>query len=316
MKTTKDETRALKNKHRLELVMQEAGEIFDGNSTTGELWLSASTPGLTVDTRRQIYEIKFPGKDESGDVIAWLKCRYSWTFSMAVKFLQKRPADPKRQDLPTAARAAKKSRAARNIEDETKPIDHLQEEALQIGGDRIREYFSWSHWDLVLYNLREEIRIDPTFAPQITQCQRCDKRFDWLSALEKNLMQIPVQHGYKLQHVGPIPIVAYSIKRYIETSDLELPGIVEALGTAFVEDENGVVCVECAVKEIKFQVALSLCERSARAREQAEEKEQRKEIRDAWQDAELQREREQTRMIDEWEAARDSAAGEERTELL
>src|SRR5689334_18308685 len=120
MKTNKDDIRALKTKHRLELVMQEAGEIFEANPANAEQWVSRSTPGLTVDILRQIYEIKFPGKDESGDVIAWLKRRYSWTFGMAVKFLQKRPADPKRQEVSPAAKP-KKSKPVQSVEAQTKP---------------------------------------------------------------------------------------------------------------------------------------------------------------------------------------------------
>ena len=322
MKTNKEDIRALKSKHRLELVMQETGEVLEVSPANAEQWLSKSTPGLIVDIRRQIYEIKFPGKDESGDVIAWLERRYSWTFGMAVKFLQKRQGDPKGQALQFAVKP-KKSKVTASIEDETKPVDHLQEKALQLAGERIREYFSWSYWDLVIFRVREEIRIEPSHVPEITHCQRCDERLDWISASESNFVQVSVAHGHKLQRSGSIPVIAYSIRRPLKISDLGSSGkefedafnqLAVELGALFVED--GVVCVKCAWKEFDFRNALSLCERSARAREQTEEEEQRNQARDAWQETERQTEREQTQMISEWEAARDSAAGGERTELL
>jgi hypothetical protein len=97
MKTTnKDDIRLLKSKHRLELVMQEAGEIFEVDAANPDQWKSKNTFGLTVDTRRQMYEIKRPGMDtEAGDVLAWLQRRYTWNFPMAKKFLQRRAPDPR-----------------------------------------------------------------------------------------------------------------------------------------------------------------------------------------------------------------------------
>jgi hypothetical protein len=309
MKANKDDIRALKNKHRLELVMRETGEVLEASTDNSEHWLSKTTPGLIVDVRRQIYEIKLPGKDEWGDVITWLKRRYSWTFGMAVKFLQKRPADPKRQDRPQSKRS-KKSKAVPSIEDEIRAADRFQEKALEIGGEKIRRYFSWSEWDFVLYRVREEIRIEPTIAPQIAECQRCNKKFDWLGELERGMEQVSVQHGYKLQHVGPLPIIAYSIKRPLKTSDLGLLGhdeikdavndIVEALGNAFVEDDDGIVCVECALMEIRFQLALSLCERSAGVREQALEQRRMEQARETWAEFERQRDLEEKELIGEW----------------
>jgi len=63
MKTNKDDIRLLKSKHRLELVMQETGESFEVDSAKSDLWHSTLTHGLTVDIRRQRYEIKKPGAD-------------------------------------------------------------------------------------------------------------------------------------------------------------------------------------------------------------------------------------------------------------
>ncbi len=318
---TKDDIRTLKNKHRLELVMQETGEVFEINSDNPDHWRSTITPGLSVDIRRQLYEIKQPGKDESGDVIAWLKRRYSWAFGMVINFLQKRPPDPKRQDVPDTKKT-KKLRTASSIEDESKPLDHWQEKALQIGGEKIRKYLSWSFWDLILYT--DETRIEPVFAPEVTACPRCEESFDWLNESKKSFIQIPVQHGYKLQHGGPIPVIAYSIKRRLKIVDLGLKGneqlenafnqLSDELGALFAEEEDSIVCEKCAWHEYDFQIALSLCKRSARIREQAKDEEQKKQARDAWQEQECQRKRDESHVITEWSAARDSGAGEGHTE--
>jgi hypothetical protein len=309
MKMTKDDIRELKNKHRLELVMQESGEVFEPSSADPDHWLSTITPGLSVDIRRQIYEIKQPGKDESGDVIAWLKRRYSWNFGMVIKFLQKRSADPKRQNIPPSKKT-KKPKKANSLEGKSKPIDQWQQRALEIGGERIRKYFSWSHWDLILYT--DETRIEPAYAPDITACQRCERKLDWLKASENSLAQIPVAHGYQLQRVGPIPIIVYSIKRRLKISDLGLSGneqledafdqLTDELGALFAEEEDGIVCEKCAWDEYDLQIALSLCRRSARIREQAEEEEQRKRAMEDWLESERQKAREQEELISAWES--------------
>ena len=278
MKTNKEDIRALKNKHRLEMVMQEAGEKFEVDSNDKNILRSTSTPGLTIDLYRQSYEIKQPGRAEEGDVLTWLQRRYSWSFSMAVNFLQSRPADPKRQDPPQAAKT-KKSKSLPIVEDETKPLDKWQEKALKVGGERVRQYLTWSYWDLVLYT--DEIRIDPTHAPDVATCPRCDQRIDWDEGEEKSLVKIHTLNGYQLKHVGPIPVVAYSIKHRLKISDLGLKSsgefekalndLVDELGAVFVEEDDGVICSECAWREYNFQRALSLCKRSARKREQADD---------------------------------------------
>jgi hypothetical protein len=143
---------SLKAKHRLELVMQEAGERFEIDPADPDQWHSLTTGGLSVDIRRQRYKIEMPGMDpKSGDVIAWLKHRYAWSFSMAISFLQSRAPDP--GPAPHPARVETKSQIIRAEENETKPLDHWQERALQIGGERMRSYFSYSWYDLVMNTL-------------------------------------------------------------------------------------------------------------------------------------------------------------------
>ena len=274
MKMTKDEIRALKSKHRLELVMHETGEVFEIDSKHPDQWNGKSTPGLVVDISRQIFDIKLPKKNESGDVIAWLRIRYSWTFDQAIRFLRNRPADPKREDLP---RTAKKNKNISRPVMEVKPLDRWQEKALQIGGERMRQYFAWSSWDFVLSI--QETRIDPVIAPQIAHCQRCNKDLDWLDLLDQNLAMVPHLFGYQLEHTGPIPTIAYSIKRLLKVDISRLKQVeiqdafsemMDALNDGvFTEENDGIVCVECAFKEMKLHIALSLCERSARSREQA-----------------------------------------------
>lgn len=297
---TKVDIRALKSKHRLELVMQEAGERFGVDKSNPDQWYSKSTPGLTVDIHRQIYEIYKPGMEtESGDLFKWLQRRYSWTFGMAIKFLQNRTPDPKQKVQPI--KAERKTLPARKDEDKNKPLDKWQEEALRIS-ERIRPYFSWSWIDLVVHV--PETRIEPTHTPEITHCGRCEKKIKW--NFEKTLSRVDAQGTacWKSEYNGPIPVTAYSIKRRMRVSSYGLEGskelkavfeeakVSEALqkkivcaignsldslitetGALFVEEEDGVVCEKCAWDEFSFQRALVLCRVSARRREENEAEE-------------------------------------------
>lgn len=260
-KMTKTQIYELKKKHRLEIVMQEAGEAFEADPKNSDLWRSTITPGLVVDLRRQSWEINVPGMDKkSGDVIEWLKLRYSWSFGQIIKYLSRRPTDPKRKDPPRALKQEQ-------MLPEAEPVDDLQAHALELAGDRIRGYFSWSFWELVLY--LDEIRIEPVHAPDITHCGRCDKRLDWYGEAQKHLEMIPARFGYRLQYVGDLPVIAYSIKRRLKLSDVDLKGsealedLTYDLGSVFVEEEDGIVCRSCAWDEYKFQIALSLVKRAA-----------------------------------------------------
>lgn len=302
---TKIDIRALKAKHRLELVMQETGERFEDDLKNPDIWRSVSTAGLSVDIRRQLFQINKPGSDaESGDVIAWLQRRYSWAFTNAIKYLQQRTPDPKQKKRPTKAEPSPK---LAGFEDAPKPLDKWQEEALLIAGERIRPYFSWSWVNLVLHV--PETRIEPTHAPEITACPQCGENLNW--RFEKILCPANDQPlgTYRFEHADVIPVIAYSIKRRLQANALGLKarlaevfeeaGASEALqkmivkniesilddlmtdaGTLFVEEEDGVICRKCAWKELDFQRALVLCQKSAQQREEKEveeRKEQEKE---------------------------------------
>ncbi len=301
MKTNKDDIRALKSKHRLELVMQETGESFEVDAAKSDLWHGTITHGLTVDIRRQTYEIKKPGADtEAGDLLTWLQSRFNWSFAMAITYLKKRPADLKSETQP----AKKINPIIRKDEDEVKPLDTWQENALLIGGKRMRKYFSWSWLSLALY--MPETRIEPTHAPRETHCGQCGERINWHFEKTSKPVFISGNQCFERVHIGPIPPIAYSIKRRIDYSGLGLEGskelkevydeaklsdtmqkkitqaiasqfdeLLDVTGSLFVEEEDGVVCEKCAWDEYDFQIALGLCEKSARKREDAEEQRQR-----------------------------------------
>ena len=302
MKTNKDDIRLLKSKSRLELVMQETGERFEVDKANPDLWRSGVTPGLTVNIGRQMYEIKKPGMDtEAGDVLTWLQSRFNWSFAMAIMYLKKRPADPKSETQPS--KKINPIIREGEDEDEVKPLDAWQEKALLIGGERMRKYFSWSWLSLAMY--MPETRIEPTHAPNETRCGRCNERIDW--HIEKTLKPVFISGNqcFERVHEGPIPTRAYSIKRRIDCSSLGIEGskelkdlyaeanlsealqkritmsiansfdaLLEVTGALFVEEEDGIVCTKCAWREYDFQVAIALCERSARRRNDAEYEEQ------------------------------------------
>jgi len=311
MKTNyKNDTPDLKAKHRLELVMQEAGESFEVDAANPDLWHSTITPGLTVDILRQEFEMKRPGMDSKWeDVIAWLRRYHNWTFIQAKTFLQKRPADPKRSEAAQPARAD--SFQITVDEDEAKPLDRWQEEALEIAGERIRKYFSWSWSNLAMYT--DEIQIEPTHAPNVTICPRCEKRIDWrVKKTERMETDGWGNNVWRREHIGAIPVKAYSIKRRVMLSDSSL--LEDAQTQLHDEDvggdlyimvggEDDVICVECAWDEYDFQVVLKLVKTSAYWRDKAESEAQQKRDHEAWLEADAERVREQERQDREAENA-------------
>jgi hypothetical protein len=288
---TKIDIRELKAKHRIECVMQATGESFD---QSGRVWKSVSTPGLSVDTQAGAYQILSPGKNESGDVIQWLKARYGWTFKQAITFLQNRTPDPIQPADEVVTKTKAKPAPVVLAVDEERGLDRYQEKALEIAGERIRKYFAMDS-NGVIYELGD-LRIDPTIAPYEDECQRCKKSFDW------NFPKREIEHRegeylhWTREHVGAIPIIAYSIKKKVYLADETEGGAVYALfaedtfDALYIEDE--IVCERCAWQELDKQNALKLVLCSARKREIAE--------------------REATRQFFETEAARlecDSVAG-------
>jgi len=318
MKMNKEDIRTLKSKHHLELVMQDTGESFEVDAAKPDQWHSTITPGLTVDIRRQMYEIKKPGANtEAGDVLTWLQNRFNWSFAMAITYLKKRPSDPRRETQPVK----KINQIIRKDEDEIKPLDSWQEKALLIGGERIRKYFLWPWLSLAMY--MPETRIEPTHAPSETHCGRCDERINW--HFEKTEYRADEYNfpAWKRAHIGPIPVIAYSIKQRIDYSGMGLEGsnelkefydeaklsealqekitqaiaspfdnLLDVTGTLFVEEEDGVVCEKCAWREYDFQIALELCRKSVYSREKVEAEEQRQRDHESWIEKERERERE------------------------
>jgi len=267
MKTNKDDIRALKSKHRLELVMQEAGESFEVDAAKPDQWHSKKTPSLIVDIRRQVYEIKKPGTDiESGDVFTWLQRRYAWTFGMAIKFLQKRAPDPKQKTEPVKTQI--KSQIIRDDEDEAKPLDKWQERALQIGGEKMRKYFSKSWWDIATTMQYEDHRFMPIIALDVDECVSCGEEFNWREE----------------------SITAYLCDRY-DYPDTEIPE--DDSNIFFLSAVTGVICEKCMQKKKNFYRALDYCRRSAERREEAEDQERRKRDREIWIMGERERERDE-----------------------
>ncbi|HKI53422.1 MAG TPA: hypothetical protein VJ987_04810 [Anaerolineales bacterium] len=279
---TKDELRALKEKHRIELLMQEAGEAFEVDAKNSEIWRSTNTYGLTVDIRRQTYEINRPGMEqETGDVITWLKRRYSWTFGMVLKFLQKRKADPKRQVIPNNE---KRTKLRINPTDEWKTIGHiytdpktgnqsyaisyktdlmddLQKHAFEIAGDWILDYLSKSSGEISNKINHFPQRFEKIVDFEITECAICGTSFNWSAA----------------------GTFAYAAE---EAEYLEVVSDVEDLQGAYIEesiyiDSDFVICEKCLrSKYAPRYKALTLAYRSAVRRAEA------------WEDAERERERE------------------------
>lgn len=305
MKTNKDDIRLLKSKHRLELVMQEAGEIFEVDAEHSNQWRSKITPGLTVDIRLQLYEIKKPGIDaEKGDVLSWLQVRYSWSFAMALKFLQSRVPDPiQAQPAPTAKQKKKvvilpneyivktviysdpaTGRQDCGINYRYDLMDDWQKRAIQVlenvhlNPDWIINYFSKSSSD-VMYEMQKRprrfVRIEDI---DIDKCGRCGASFNWdlrdtyACAVQKEInIELDFDEEKKARDaIGEIVVNAAEYK----------PGGFY-LDSFWVtgEDDDDVFCPDCAFKARKRYEALRLCLRSARRREDAIAEERRQEDR-------------------------------------
>ena len=249
MKTTsRTDTRALKGKHRLERVMEESGEIFEVDPKRPDLWRSKTTPGLSVDLRRQAFELRKPGVDpQTGDVFTWLQVRYAWPFGAALRYLEHRQADPDTDNSPATEATA--GEPIRDQQVRTEGLDPLQQRAIEIGGERIEELCTWSLFELVT-NI-DVTRVVPVVAPGIEECARCENQFNWRA--EKSPERDPT--GNFRMRTPPIAIRAYLITRDEDDHEVE-------------EDE--VVCPRCAQEEIDFQVAIRLLKTSAGRREDEE----------------------------------------------
>lgn len=312
MKANKEDIRVLKSKHRLELVMQEAGEVFEVDAEHSDQWHSKTTPGLTVDIRRRLYEIKKPGMDsETGDVLAWLQRRYGWSFGMAVKFLQSCPPDPKSETQPAQVAKAKKKvmplsseyviktvlnkdpitgRQDYGIEYRYDLMDDLQRRALDAAGDWVIKYFTKSSREIFEKMNEYPHGFKQVVNFEIRKCAHCEKPFSWQAVAEIAYAQEVVKW------IG----VAVSIE------EGEVMGNLTADDGEEIDklpiDADFVICEECLRKiYAPHYMALDLCRRSARRREEVAEKERRRIERESEEQEERERERKEQRMIDEAE---------------
>lgn len=315
---TKEEKQELKNRHRLECVMQESGERFEADAKKPHLWNSATMPGLVVDTKRQT----FTHPITSGDVFTWLLWRNNWTFPQAIRYLQNRPPDPqrveaaqpaRREDRPAyVAREGYFESESPDLEIESsglyergvgsrdgktfyiyelKPVDRWQEKALEIAGDRIRKFFTWQWYSLAMM---DETRIEPVFVPGVTECARCEKRIDW------NVEKIEIRKTdgwgntyFQHEHIGAIPVIAYSVKHPLRPWDfgIENEETSEALSGLWLEEE--VICGNCAWREYDLLQALELVKKSAYRRMERETEEKQARDRARWLEEERERERQE-----------------------
>jgi hypothetical protein len=282
---------ALKANHRIELVLQEAGERFEIEPADPSLWRSLTTYGLTVNLNDQTYERKRPGMDtETGDVIAWLKRRYAWQFPMAIRFLQGRMPDPKQEMQPLKIAQTEK----KNIPGDWKIISHsctdpmtgltscawsynedrmdiFQRQAVSIMGDWILKYFSMSS-----HQLAQELEVVPHRFKQIIdfeieECSSCKKAFNWQAAEVV---------AYAQEQPQILEVVS-------DTQDTDI-----YIDQEIILDAGFVVCEKCMRhKYLPRYQALRLAGMSARKREKAEREERERQDHEVQVQEEHDRER-------------------------
>lgn len=301
----KTDTRTLKKKHRIELVMQEAGERFEADPKYPYILKSIVTPGLIVNTNVQAYELTRPGmKTESGDVIAWLRIRYSWTFATALKFLQNRPPDPIDAEV---AKVEKKRKTVvyqqsdyvtiTNIH--TDPItgaqsyavhyndalmDDLQKRALELWRDAYK-YFDKSSEELWGKLQNFPSRFKPVIDFEFEKCANCETPFNWQAGTV----------AYAEEKAEFITIYGESDEE-INGGHIHFAGQLAETDELFI-DQGFVICEKCmrGIYAPRYQ-ALLLCYRSARKRKEEREEERRQLEREIARELALEEEREQERL--------------------
>lgn len=311
MKTNKrkEDIRALKAKHCIELVMQEAGERFEIDSANPDQWRSLVTPGLIVDIRRQMYELSRPGMEiESGDVIAWLRRRFSWSFTMAIDYLKKRAPDPKSKTQPAKIEKRKSKQIQQNDfatinHIYTNPengsrsygvtynydlMDDFQKCAVDIVGNWVTKYFTnssdelWRTMEDCPHHFKKIIDFE------INKCANCETPFDWKD---------PAIFAF-----------AEEEKKYLDIiSDDENAEYMRTDEDIFI-DTDFVICEKCLRgKYAPRYKALRLAWRSALNREETEREEQRQRDHEAAIIAEREQEVEEERL--NYEAEYNSVIG-------
>jgi len=310
-----EEKNELRAKHRLELLMQELGERFEVSAKNKNVWRSTSTPGLTVDIKRQRFEISMPGKAaEGGDVFGWLMRYYSWTFPQAIRYLQHRAPDPNQDEQPATVEVNPKlakqtdyyfeSESLNKQAEESglyekcvesrngkisycyllKPTDAWQERALEIVGEKIRKYFTWKAETIRLVMDDQPARFIPLQDMEIEICDKCEEKIKWWwkQTPEFEYREVPpdLRNGqaYERQRVR----VIHEPQAYVfECEEYE---------------EKIYVCEKCKRKMIDFREALRLLARSADKREAPERKRQELAEREAARAEAQAREREEERL--------------------
>lgn len=291
---TREEKNALKRRHRIEMVMQEAGERFEVDKTDPQTWRAVTRPGLTVNTRTQTFTLSRPGMEfKSGDVITWVMFAFRLSFPQGMSYLQSRKADPIQEAPPLKSDDAKKTappKPSRHyIENETyrtdleetglydrgagyrdgrsyyyyilKPVDRLQEEALEVGGEGMREFFTWKVHELEAFMGDLPKRFKPVEDAEVLYCDECEE---------------PISRSVPQTHYAP------------RASARRLQPVVYEYA---LWGEHFSVCASCKQKMLNRSRALELIHRSAYKRQKIEWERERQE---AWAQ-ELQEERERER---------------------
>jgi hypothetical protein len=282
----KIDARALKAQHRLELVMQELGERFE---VSGDQWHSITTRGLVVDLDQQIYEYQKPGMGkEAGDLYDWLKRRYGWSFRQVIQYLQKRESDLDLEVQPIKVESEIKPLIRQewkyevehrdNEKDESglydvglvdtgektffqyllKPSDHWQERALEIGGEEMREYFTWKSWEIEIVRRGEPSRFVPVQDMDVGRCDECEQPIEWWWKQKPEYVHQEIfTPGFtgttwnKVRVIQEPQVYAFEYEQYEETF---------------------CICENCKRKKINYREALNLLYKSARKHEALEQK--------------------------------------------
>lgn len=258
--------------------MQEGGEALEADSKHPEILRSRITPGMVVNTRLQTFElIGSDKKIKTGDVLAWLQLNYSWSFSMALNYLQKRSPDSKQE--PKEARekispiVLEQSDYLTAAHIYTDPISGRQDIAWRVNYDIMDEYqkkaFDMAHDWIVkhfgkssheVWGEMDEYphRFKSLVDFSIDKCACCEKPFHW--------HQVGTV-AYAQEKSEFITIYGSS-----EDDSIDFTGQLAEVDELYI-DQDFVICEKC-LREVYAPryAALRLCWRSARRREKRQEK--------------------------------------------
>lgn len=264
----KKDIRILKEKHRIEHVIQESGEVLEADGKSPEILKSRSASGLIVNTKTQTFEIAVPGRDpQTGDVLAWLQHNYAWSFKMALRYLQSRAPDPVVEAVSVPARidpialesndyiqtaiiytAPETGRKDHAVRVNYDIMDDLQKRAFKISHTWITRCFGKSSSEIRTMMDEYPHRFKATVDFSIDKCACCEEPFIW---------GIPGAIAYAQEVAKPLSVISdEDLSVYLETED-----------DIFI-DSDFVICESCLRKTYAPRYeALRLCWRSARRRE-------------------------------------------------